>query len=119
MKTLSTSIIKYNDEDLNVPSVSWVIENEASAKASYQLPYQSAHKNLSISESGLPVRHDFPYFGASHDAVDSVIVCGIGIVEIKCPYKYKNGLTNVYNDLSFCLDDSKNLKESHTYHCQI
>ena len=123
MKTFSTSIInsimKYNDENLNVPSVSWGMENEANAKESYQLPYKSVHTNLSMSESGLEVRHDFPYFGASPDGVIECECCGKGIVEIKCPYKYRNGLTNAYTDPSFCLDNSKNLKESHPYYYQI
>ena len=44
------------------------------------------HKAFQLCDSGLVVRSDYPYLGASPDGVVSCACCGNGVVEVKCPY---------------------------------
>ena len=46
---------------------------------------------------------------------------GIGILEIKCPYKFRNLLPadTAKFDSKFCLDTHGNIKENHEYYTQI
>ena len=73
------------------------------------------HSNFSLSEVGLVVRSDHPHLGASPDGVISCDCCGKGTLEIKCPYKYKDGFINCHLDKAFCLDESDFIKENHSF----
>ncbi|KAK4879609.1 hypothetical protein RN001_007755 [Aquatica leii] len=54
------------------------------------------HGNFGGSEVGLCLNPKYPYFGASPDALVECDCCGLGCVEIKCPYCAKDiGLSEI------------------------
>ena len=89
----------------------------------YQLPVEFAtvvraeeqHENFVITDSGLVINPKFPHLGASPDDLIACDCCGLGCLEIKCPYCNKDSLPESAN---FIEDDSK-LKKSHEYYYQV
>ena len=63
----------------------------------------------------------YPELGESPDAIIKCDCCsGEGLLEIKCPFKYRNGLENWENDKKFPIDpSSQKLKKSHSYYGQV
>lgn len=43
--------------------------------------------NVSVKNVGLIISSQFPFLGSSVDGVISCLKCGVGILEIKCPYR--------------------------------
>lgn len=66
-----------------------------------------------IHESGLVVRSDVPFLGASPDGI-ILDTNGISVLEIKCPFKCKDSIINVDY-----IDEKKQLKKSHQYYTQV
>ena len=63
---------------------------------------------------------DYPFLGASPDGLISCDFHRIGVIEIKCPYKYKNGLKEAIDDYNFPSDIQKmETRKSHAYYFQI
>ncbi len=75
--------------------------------------------NFNLKAVGLTVKADEPFLAASPDGVFSCGCCGTGVLEIKCPYKYKEGLEGSESDPSFCLDETYDLRPTHPYYTQI
>ena len=77
-----------------------------------------------IEDRGLLLNPSFPYLGASIDGLVSCETCGQGIVELKCPYKLKNGWPKDGPSLikSFCskdIDGELILQKTHNYYFQV
>jgi hypothetical protein len=70
----------------------------------------TGHK-IDIQPSGLVVREDMPHLGCSPDGkvVDPVAHPHFGILEVKCPYKYKGVKPReaAAIDKDFCLVESR------------
>ena len=85
----------------------------------------SVHTNLTVSDSRLIVHPGFPHFGASPDGIVQCDCCGIEVIEIKCPYSFReHSFAKVSEDSAlFCLESSGNgdfvLKKNHCYFYQI
>ena len=62
----------------------------------------SRHEDFTIEETGLFIDPDLPYLGASPDSIVSCTCCGKGVVEVKCPFCFKDGLP-IEDDQSFCM----------------
>ena len=82
------------------------------------------HVNFQISECGLFVNPSYPTLGASPDGIISCDCCGIGTLEIKCPYCSRNSApeTATDNDDLKCLERNGKilkLKEDNTYFYQV
>ncbi|WAR11612.1 hypothetical protein MAR_025792 [Mya arenaria] len=73
--------------------VKWGLDNESSASDMYQQHVKSQHSNFGCSQSGFLVSETSPYLGATADGVVSCVCCGIGTLEIKCPFKHKSVMT--------------------------
>ncbi len=60
---------------------------------------------MNVSDRGLCVHPDFPYFGASPDGVVECDCCGRGVIEIKCPFSCRErSFSKASEDSpSFCL----------------
>jgi len=91
---------------------------EETARQAYTSLMVENHQDFSVSSCGLVVRPSEPHLGSSPDGMVRCTCCGKGLVEIKCPYKYRNGLQGSTEDRQFCLDESLNLKNSHPYYYQ-
>lgn len=78
-----------------------------------------SHQGFSVSSCGLVMWPSDPHLGSSLDGITKCTCCGKGVLEIKCPNKYCDGLQGGTQDWQFCLDKSFNLKDSHPYYYQI
>ena len=112
-------IMQYDATDLTVPAVMWGKQMEDTARTNYETEMKKIHMNFNVKAVGLTVRADEPYLAASPDGVFSCDCCGTGLLEIKCPYKYREGLEGSETDASFCLDGNYDLRPTHPYYSQI
>ena len=65
---------------------------------------------------------EYPHLGATPDGLIECECCGLGIIEIKCPYKYREYKLSDIKDSSFCLqpnDGKLKLSHNHAYYLQI
>lgn len=103
-------------------------DHEATAIRKYlRYMWNIGHK-VELEDSGLVVHPSFPYIGCTPDAkvMDPVSHPHFGILEVKCPYKFK-GVTvreAVAMDEDFYLKDdlqmhSFSLKKDHAYYIQV
>ncbi|XP_060799821.1 uncharacterized protein LOC132901441 isoform X2 [Neoarius graeffei] len=112
-KAYLMDIMQYNKTQLNVPSVLWGKSMEEMARQTYTAVMAQSHEGFSVSSCGLVIRPSDPYLGSSPDGITQCTCCGKGVLEIKCPYKYCDGLQGSTEDTQFCLDKSHILKNSH------
>jgi hypothetical protein len=68
----------------------WGREKETVGRQEYFSSTVRLHTNFKIRESGLFINANYPFLGASSYAVISCDCYGIGLLEIKCPYKYRD-----------------------------
>lgn len=77
----------------NISSIQHGKQNEAVAKTLYVKKMQkNVHANFSVYDSGLVINPSCPYLGASPDGkvFDPTSTNRFGLLEIKCPYKWRN-----------------------------
>ena len=103
---------------------------EKKALRSYaQLHMTRCGKPITVEDRGLLLSADQPFLGTSVDGVVDCSSCGIGLVEIKCPYLGRNKAPqeapSLYSSKKapFCaeLDENNHLKLSttHNYYYQV
>ena len=108
-----------------VRSVAHGIEKESFARKVYVKKMKKHNHDITVYHSGLVVNPAFPYFGASPDGkvVDKNASDMFGLLEIKCPFKYRNVLpSEAVGNADFCLEliaGRPRLKRNHEYHYQI
>ena len=80
------------------------------------------HVNFEILPAGLLVSTKYPFLGATPDGLVSCSCCDIGLLEVKCPYKYRDSDPHDINDTSFYLqresDGTMMLNQDHDYYFQ-
>lgn len=117
---LVKQIMQYDNKNLSgVKAIKWGREHELIARQCYTEAMTEHHQNLNVQLCGLVVHPDSPHLGASPDGLVKCNCCGKGTVEIKCPYKYRDGLTGSSEDPDFCLDKSLHLRKNHEYYHQV
>ena len=108
---------------VSAPALQWGITNEATAQEAFVESATKHHTNFSFEHAGLHVNPAYPHLGASPDGVISCDCCGEGLLEIKCPYKYRNNDLSTVNDPKFYLQQSDDgklaLSHNHAYYHQI
>ena len=115
----------------NCAATEWGKTHEACAIQEYKNYHHSrGNTDLVTSGAGFVISEDNPFLGASPDGYvydPNVLEC-FGLVEIKCPYKYR-----AYTPAEACLnsdffceiitqssgDQMFQLKQSHSYYCQV
>ena len=106
-----------------VPALDWGIKNEAVAREAYLQKAKEVHISLNYQPAGLHVDTQYPHLGASPDGLIDCECCGAGLIEIKCPFKYRQWDLTEIDDRSFCLQLSEGgqltLSHSHAYYIQI
>ncbi|XP_065645734.1 uncharacterized protein LOC136076189 [Hydra vulgaris] len=85
---------------------------ENCAKNTFYQVQLKKHSNFSFINFGFYVMADLPFLGASPDGIFTCSCHGKGVLEIKCPYNYKNGFINSQSD-------EKSLKSNHPYFFQM
>lgn len=118
-RTTLIKIMSYNENNVQVPAVMWGREKEDIARQCYSTVMSITHKNMKVGLSGFVVRSDEPHLGTSPDGTVSCSCCGDGVLEIKCPYRYREGLQEAPLNKDFCLDQSLHLKTTHHYYHQV
>nr|XP_055074608.1 uncharacterized protein LOC129454122 [Misgurnus anguillicaudatus] len=117
---LVEKIMQYNQQDLShVPAVNWGKNNEDIARKQYIKEMKAKHQNFNVDLCGLVMLPGNPHLGASPDGIANCTCCGKVAVEIKCPYKYREGLKGISEDPYFCLDENFQLKKAHQYYHQV
>ncbi len=80
-------------QKISTKAIDWGKSHEAVALEKYvEVQLSSGHAGLVIAKAGFVVCEEHPYLGASPDAYvhDPGSVDQYGLVEIKCPYKYRD-----------------------------
>lgn len=109
------------------PATAWGCEHEKSALQAYKSEVMLQHEGVNVSRCGFIVCEEHPFLGASPDALVQCDCCGLGVVEIKCPFCVNQASFEVAVDKSknFCLDQLPEgifkLKHDHSYfyQCQL
>lgn len=81
----------------------WGCKHEKEALETYRFKQAKEHHKLQITDSGLFISTERPYIGASPDAIVTCECCGKGVVEIKCPFCFKEELPADDNPSNFCM----------------
>lgn len=105
-----------------VPALKWGIDHEDRARDQYIQLMNLEHENFECHPTGLTVNTKYSHLGASPDIVASCACRGVGLLEIKCPYKYRDVHPLEVVNQDFCLHrDGRRvqLKRSHDYFVQI
>lgn len=100
----------------------WGCDHEKTAQEHYQNEMSLCHDGVVVSDTGLIINPEYPYLGASPDAVVHCDCCGDGCVEIKCPYCSKDKMLSENVENVSCLeiiDNKLRLKKSHAYYYQV
>lgn len=121
--SLVNSIMQYSKPPLNLPALKWGRQSEDTARKQYITFSSHQHTNFQVQLSGLHVDINDPYLGATPDGIVSCDCCGVGLLEIKCPFKYKNSILSDIDDRQFYLEKDQTgelkLKSSHDYYAQV
>ena len=70
--------------------LSWGITNEKKAREQYWAIQEKQHTAFKLEMTGLCINPSFPHLGASPDGLISCKCCGLGLLEIKCPYSIRH-----------------------------
>lgn len=84
-------------------------KHEKDGIQAYENEQKMIHDNFVINPVGFCINSEYPYFGASPDAMVSCLCCGSGCVEVKCPFLLKNNsIEDMCKKSSFFLKQSEN-----------
>ena len=81
-----------------VPALDWGTKNEDAARKKYLNKAKEVHDSFKYRSAGFHVNVQYPHLGASPDGVIECECCGTGLIEIKCPYKYRQYKLNDIDD---------------------
>jgi len=105
--------------------IRWGCDHEKVAFNAYKQQAITKHKNFQCSEAGLFVDADRPYLGASPDGLVNCSCCedGHGVLEIKCPFCFKDALPDDNSaDTNYYMENNNGewkLKRQHAYYYQV
>lgn len=105
-------------------SMKYGIDYEDTARKYYDGYMAEKHGDFKVEECGLYIKSKFPHLGASPDGIITCDCCGVGVVEIKCPFSARNdpNLSSYINKKnSPVVNENDNLLicHSHEYFFQI
>ncbi|KAK3091881.1 hypothetical protein FSP39_023407 [Pinctada imbricata] len=116
-------IMNTEQSSLSTPAVLYGKEREPLARSIYEKMYMNEHKSSRVALSGLIINASYPHLGASPDGVVQCKCCGLGILEIKCPYKFKNHTFDQICKEKYYIQKDENgclkLKENSNWYTQI
>ena len=78
------------------------------------------HQDCAITKSGFIISEKEPFLGVSPDGRVMCKCCGEGLLEVKCPFKYRETrLSDAVKAEDFCMKQNYGLKENHRYYTQV
>ena len=121
--TLIKSIMQYSHVNPAISSLKSDTDNEDHAREIYRESMESDHESFCMQSAGTLVSTKFLFLGASPDGITSFCCCGTGLLEVKCPYKYRNSDILLITDSDFYLrldqNDKWEVDTLHEYYFQI
>ena len=119
---LTIQILGYNKE-VKTKAMNWGLMNEPIARKRYKVISQKCHSNFSVSETGIVLSVDWPYIGASPDAVVQCSCCGPGAAEFKVTWTHREKTIREFAQVQgTCLhirNGNVALKHTHEYFYQV
>lgn len=108
----------------NSKQTSYGIKYEKTALEEYLTQVKKYHRGILLKPAGFFISHEHPQLGASPDGIVQCECCGLGCVEVKCPYLLKElSLSDFSKKKNTCLvyhnDDEFSLDQNHLYYYQI
>ena len=101
----------------------WGCEHEQKARTMYVKMMKQKPADFSVTSCGLFIDPSNPFMGASPDGIISCLCCGVGTLEIKCPFKCRHqSISEASDDSSFYIkkqDNRLSLDTSHPYYYQV
>jgi len=91
---------------------------EPVARQYYKNTMMEKHSNLVVCETGLNVKAICPFLGASPDGIVSCSCHTERLLEIKCPFKYRDSISGWEQDKDFPIDENMEMKPNHRYYYQ-
>jgi len=120
-ESIVKTVLRYND--FSSKATQWGRKHEPAARRKYTLSLGKTHDNFKVSECGLLVCENMPYLGASPDGLVECSCCGMGVLEVKCPFKYRyQSPVMAAKDTDFYLNElghELQLKKNHNYYFQV
>ena len=122
---LATTITSQCQKKFTPVACAWGKDNEPLAVEAYIQYMAMQQRPITVSQTGLIINPNFSYLGASPDGLltDCNGTDPSGILEIKCPYKYRDvDPCEAAGNKDFCSEltgDTLTLKRSHNYYYQI
>ena len=117
-KTFINCIMQYTPPVV-VAATKYGIEMEPIARKAFTGYFKLYHENVKVTETGLHVNTNFPYLGASPDGLVLCSCHGKGLLEIKCPFKYRENLKGWQYDPTFPISPDGDIRTSHKYYFQM
>lgn len=120
--TLLKAVCYPLERSFKTAATEWGVANEKLAITTYR-KLLNDHADVVVEECGFFISPDYPFMGASPDSAVSCVCCGRGVVEVKCPYKYRSSpvIDYITSDDS-CLalvNDELLLNKKHRYFYQV
>ena len=104
----------------HIPAIKWGVEKEDTARREYIAKMSSLHQGFRCTLTGLVVNPQYPFLGASPDALVECSCCGgQGSVEIKCPFSGKGAHPSQLHRLKNSFLNETGLRQNHKYYTQV
>lgn len=117
-KTFINTIMNYNTT-VEVAATKYGKRMEKNAQRDFFQVFQKTHENATFTATGLYINKDFLFLGASPDGTLSCKCHGKSCLEIKCPFKYKDGLEGWSSDKNFPISPDGLINKKHAYYYQM
>ena len=112
------SIMQYN-KAFTTKEMEYGKKSESKAFENFYELMKTKHINFNLENTGLHINKKYVYLGASPDGLTSCDCHGKGVLEIKCPYKFRNGLKDYMKSKTCPVSCKNKLKQSHEYYFQV
>lgn len=112
----SNSVIKQIcfPEKVSTTAINWGQRHEKTALQSYAQLLNAAqppHTGLSVQRTGLRIAEEKPFLGASADLITQCECHGKRVVEVKCPYSFRNKTVQDFFSDKQCYIEGMTLKK--------
>lgn len=115
-------ISESSSENMYIPAIQYGKKMEDEACNAYiKELHRLNHKDIDVSSCGLFVSQKMFFIGASPDRLVHCSCCGLGLLEVKCPFSIANEIPTEVNlpYLHKNADKEIKLKHSHPYFSQV
>ena len=121
--SLIKSICSCHPSSASSEAMAWgrAHEKEALTQVTdYTVKQSTSHLDVVISEAGLCLHPEHPHLAASPDGFISCSCCGNGVIEIKCPFRFRGqSVASMLTNPDSFLASDLSLPKAHKYYNQI